>query len=122
MSEDTYDENGINITQLQREAFIEANNKMKKNKYNLTPITYETYRKLRAFKYEVVGHDNEVRLWKPMCYKDNNRIKFYGWNGKQRKWLDYAYSLKLKEGVHYAHSESNSWRGISYSTIILYVE
>ena len=91
------------------------------NKYHLTPVTYETYRKLRAFKYEVVGYNDRIRLNKPTCYKDKNRAKFCMWYGNQKIWVDYAQSLGLKENVHYVHSQSSSCHG-PYETIILYIE
>jgi len=93
---------------------------LRKNKYNLTPIPYETYRKLRAFKY-VINNKHTDDFWKPMCYKDSKRVKFCMWSGGQEEWLDYAHSLNLKEGIHYVHGVSNSFRG-PYPTIKLYIE
>ena len=83
------------------------------NRRGLTPISYETYRKIRAHKL-----NNGI---KPTCYKDGKRIKFCGWCGEFKEWSKILKKFKLKEGVHYVHEKSYSFRG-PYPVLIMYCE
>jgi len=92
------------------------------NVRGLKPVSYTTYRKLRAFTYPTEGvFGTAIKDHKPACYKDGNRVKFCMWMGGRDKWEKYAKSLGLKKGIHYVHEESESWRG-PYPVTILYVE
>jgi len=94
--------------------------KKEQNIRGLKPISYKKYKELREFRYpaSLLGKERMVR---PTCYKDGNKVKFFGWKGGYDKWEEYAKSLGLKRGVHYIDEISQSSRG-PYLATILYVE
>jgi len=92
--------------------------KKKLNKYDIKPVSYDIYRKIRAFK---IYSDLTKDFNKPICYKDGFRLKFCMWFGGFKKWINYVNKLGLKENIDYVIVNCNSFRG-PYTAVRMYLK